>query len=80
MDLVEVKEKKREQNETYYEKHKDRFQEKVICEDCGGKYQRSCKTKHIQTKKHKEIIEKKMMENQIEELKKKLLKNNNEIN
>jgi hypothetical protein len=67
------KEKKKEWNKTYYEKNKEWYNEKLKCEICGGEYHRSGKTKHNSLKKHINAIEKKKMEEEIAELKNKLI-------
>ena len=69
------KEAKKRLNTKYYEKYKERLAEKIICKECGNEYQRSCKTKHEQSKKHNDIIKIRKMEAELKELRDKI--NNN---
>jgi hypothetical protein len=65
----------------YFEANKEKYQEKIICETCGGKYIRYNKSHHIKSKKHTtaELQEKvKMLEIEKEE-KKDLVKNVNKL-
>jgi len=45
------KEQISEQQKKYQQNNKDKLNAKIICE-CGGKYQRTSKTRHLRTKKH----------------------------
>lgn len=47
----EVKYDRTESGKKYWQKNKERFTEKIIC-DCGGSYTLSNKSKHFKTKKH----------------------------
>ena len=66
------KEKKKEANTKYYEKHKEKLMEKVICLECGNEYPRSCKTKHMQSKKHMEGTEMKRMKEEYKKMEEEL--------
>ena len=43
---------KQNKNREYYEKFKQKLNEKHKCEVCGGFYTKHNKTKHLSTKKH----------------------------
>ena len=47
-------------NKTYYTANKERLNEKILCE-CGGSYARACKTQHTNTKKHKKLMDNKII-------------------
>ncbi|ATZ81252.1 hypothetical protein BMW23_1209 [Bodo saltans virus] len=40
----------------YYSKNKEKITEIIICDDCGGKYQKHNKTSHIRTQKHSNAV------------------------
>jgi len=48
---------KKESNKEYYEKNKEKLNEKIDCE-CGGKYIHQHKSRHMKSKKHINYIEK----------------------
>ena len=62
---MDRKEKKQEQNQKYWEKHRDQFLEKkkiyrqikVMC-SCGKEISRNRFSEHVQTKNHHHLIEK----------------------
>jgi group I intron endonuclease len=49
------KEKINEKSKEYYEKNKDKLKEKIECE-CGGRFTRSVKARHIKSKKHQKYL------------------------
>lgn len=40
----------------YYEANKEKFQEKIVCSDCGSEYTKYNKTKHDKTNKHQKSL------------------------
>ena len=52
------KEKIFENNKEYYQENKEKINEKLNCE-CGGKYTKTNKAKHLQTIKHMKFLNKK---------------------
>ena len=46
----------KEYSAKFYEKHKERIQEKKSCEICGGQYDYNNKSHHIKTKKHVQCL------------------------
>ena len=52
--LEEKKLRKAEANRRYYEKYKEKIMEKVTCDECGYEYHKTSKSKHMNSKKHKD--------------------------
>jgi hypothetical protein len=40
----------------YYEENKEKFQEKIICPDCGSEYKKYNKSHHDKTNKHQKAL------------------------
>lgn len=64
-----VKRDRKEENRKYYERHKEKLREKVLCVECGLEYQRSSRTLHERSKKHRMIVEMNKLKKEIEKLK-----------
>ena len=60
---------KREYLKQYYKENKEKYYKRMVCEECGGGYSRNNVTNHKRSKKHKDIIEKKMLMEEIRRLK-----------
>lgn len=65
--------------ETFKKKHSEHLKDVSICADCGGKYQYFTKHNHKQTTKHKNAIEFKKKNEEINKLKELLEKQKNNI-
>jgi hypothetical protein len=40
----------------YYEANKEKFQEKIVCSDCGSEYKKYNKSSHEKTNKHQKAL------------------------
>jgi len=54
--LENNKEHTQEVKKIYYEKNKDKLNEKNFCDVCNGRYTTQNKLNHQQTKKHRKVI------------------------
>lgn len=54
---VENKNQKKNYLKTFYEKHPDKKNEKIVCPDCGNTYSYFNKSKHLKTKLHNLVIQ-----------------------
>ena len=54
-DFDRQKEYHKQYNEKYYENNKDKLNEKMDC-DCGGKYTKQHKKRHLKSQKHIDFI------------------------
>lgn len=50
--MESAKNKKDAYNKIYYEKNKNEWYKKIICNVCGGTYCRASKSNHFKSKKH----------------------------
>ena len=55
---MEVENNKKNYLKKFYEKHQDKKNNKIVCQDCGNTYLYSNKSKHQKTKIHLLVIEK----------------------
>lgn len=66
------KKDRREYHREYYKKNRERIigkiAEKIICEDCGGRYVKCNKKEHFETKKHMKGLEIKILQEKINAL------------
>lgn len=51
----EINERRKEKDKEYRDKIRDKLNEKFVCE-CGGKYTKTGKSKHLKTKLHQEYL------------------------
>ena len=56
-DEYRKKLKKAEDNKKYYERHKEKIFEKVVCDICGKEYYKTSKSRHFGSTKHKLLEE-----------------------
>jgi hypothetical protein len=54
----------------YAEKNKEKLTENVVCDECGGKYQKMGLSHHIKTKKHQNSLLIKKLQQDNETMKK----------
>lgn len=40
----------------YYDENKEKYRERVVCEDCGKDYAKTCATSHKRTKFHQQAL------------------------
>lgn len=73
-EIAEAQAKKREYHIEYFEKNKDKLKSKVVCEYCGRSYMQYNKGRHEQTRTHKNGILITKLTNDIEMVKRELLK------
>jgi len=73
-EIAEAQAKKREYHIEYFEKNKDKLKTKVVCEVCGHSYMQYNKGRHEQTRTHKNGILITKLTNDIEIVKRELLK------
>lgn len=60
----------KEYHKNYYETHKDEWYKKIKCDVCDSSYSRASKHTHFNTKKHKEAVKYKELQDKLTEAQK----------